>query len=112
MSDLTQAGQKLTVVFRVEPGCLGPDGKQYIEDFCELAVQVFARIDPELLDWDIVPRYDKTMPELQFKLGDRQLSSSQAERLLQQTKSFSMTQFEEQVNALLTKLIDHHLDRE
>ncbi|MFT6898769.1 MAG: hypothetical protein ACJA13_003196, partial [Paraglaciecola sp.] len=29
--------KKLTVTFRVEPGCLGPDGISHIEAFCKFA---------------------------------------------------------------------------
>lgn len=103
--------QKLTVVCRVEPGCLGPDGKQYIEEFCELAHRVFMRVNPEHILWDIIPRYDKTMPEIQYKFGERILTSAQADRYLQ-VCHLNLTQFEEQLNSLLTKLIDHHLNRE
>lgn len=109
--DMTPQSQKITVVCRVEPGCLGPDGKQYIEEFCELALRVFMRVNPEHIQWDIIPRYDKTMPEIQYKLGDRVLTSAQADRYLQ-VCHLTLEKFEEQLNSLLTKLIDHHLDRE
>ncbi len=29
-----RANKKLTVLFRVEPGSLGPDGSEHVEEFC------------------------------------------------------------------------------
>lgn len=29
--------RKIRLMYRVEPGCLGPDGANHIEDFCRFA---------------------------------------------------------------------------
>ena len=38
---------RLTIQIRIEPGCLGPDGKQHIDTFCTAASRVFAAIEPK-----------------------------------------------------------------
>ena len=56
--------KKLHIIFRVEPGCLGPQGDTHVEKFCEFAQQEFNTIDPELIHWDIIPRFDKSLDEI------------------------------------------------
>ncbi len=58
--------KKLTIQIRVEPGCLGPDGKAHIETFCTAAAKIFAAVEPELVNWTLLPRYDKQLPEQEF----------------------------------------------
>jgi hypothetical protein len=41
--------KKLTVTFRVGPGCLGPDGIDHIEGFCK-----FAKKEVDGLDSDFI----------------------------------------------------------
>lgn len=47
--------KKLTIQIRVEPGCLGPDGKAHIETFCAAAARIFAAVEPELVNWTCCP---------------------------------------------------------
>ncbi|HHQ4480696.1 TPA: hypothetical protein ACSP1H_001176 [Aeromonas veronii] len=47
----TPIEKKLTIQIRVEPGCLGPDGKEHIETFCAAAAKIFAAVEPELVSW-------------------------------------------------------------
>ena len=66
--------------FRLEPGCLGPTGLDYIEDFCTLVNKVqfslpFAKLT-------VIPRYDKTLPEWEFLLNSKLISEQQAGRFL------------------------------
>ncbi len=47
--------KKLTIQIRVEPGCLGPDGKEHIETFCVAAAKIFEAVEPELVSWVLIP---------------------------------------------------------
>ena len=44
MTTQTPTEKKLTIQIRVEPGCLGPDGKEHIETFCVAAAKIFAAL--------------------------------------------------------------------
>jgi len=59
--------KKLTVVVRVESGCLGQDGGKCIEEFCKVAHLEFSAIDSGLINWQVLPRLDKSLPEIQYK---------------------------------------------
>lgn len=54
---------KLTVVFRVEPGCLGPQGANSVDEFCLFAQSKVESLDSDYVIWSIIPRNDKTLPE-------------------------------------------------
>jgi len=43
--------QKLAVTYRVEPGCLGPQGVDYIDDFCIFAEKAVAELDSDFVRW-------------------------------------------------------------
>ncbi len=73
---------KLTVVVRVEPGSLGPDGQDLVEGYCEVANQSFSKIHPELIEWQVVPRFDKTLPEMEFSLNSKKLNAEQTNKML------------------------------
>ncbi len=107
-TELTDA--KLTLLFRVEPGCLGPDGKVYIDEFCHLAQQAFASNQHPWLAIKIVPRYDKQRPETEYLLGERGLNRSKAERYMM-LHGKALSQLECQLNDLISDLIDHYLRR-
>lgn len=102
--------KKLTVTFRVEPGCLGPDGVEHIEAFCKFAKQQVANLDNEFIRWVIVPRFDKTLPETEYKTNNKRLDHAKAEKYL---KVFDkdLEQFEEHLQDKLALLIDHYLGR-
>lgn len=73
-------GKKLTVTYRVEPGCLGPDGADKIDAFCVYAQQQVQLLDLDYVSWSIIPRNDKSLPELEFDIDGKRMSDSQAER--------------------------------
>lgn len=76
----TQQENKLTITFRVEPGCLGPQGADHVNEFCKLAQHSFKTIEAELIHWDIIPRFDKSLDEIEFKLNNKLLNSSQTSK--------------------------------
>ncbi len=74
--------KKLTIVFRVEPGCLGPDGGEHVEEFCNSAKIDFEYADSDYIYWEIIPRHDKSLPEMQFKVGNKILTHEKAVKYL------------------------------
>lgn len=74
--------QKLTVLMRVEGGSLGPEGLSHLEKFCEFAQNKAISEQWNGHLWEFQPRIDITLPEISFKIGDKQLSQSQTEKYL------------------------------
>ncbi len=78
---MTPIENKLTILYRIEPGCLGPDGDQHVDQFCTLANKQVAdnsALLNHIVTWVIEPRWDKTLPEMQFKLIRKTISHDQA----------------------------------
>lgn len=82
MTTTLPPGKKLTVTFRVEPGCLGPQGDQHVSAFCQFAQTQMAAKDAAFINWDICPRHDKSLPEVDFQLAGKRLTRDQAARYL------------------------------
>ena len=74
--------KKLTVTYRVEAGCLGPDGLNYITDFCNFAQSELQISDSDYIVWNIVHREDKTLPEIQYGLLGKIINDGKAEKYL------------------------------
>lgn len=72
----------LTLVYRVEPGCLGPEGISQIEDFCQFAQSNISTASHDFLSMKIIPRYDKTISELQYQINQKILSQDQVVKYL------------------------------
>lgn len=102
--------KKMTVICRVEPGCLGPAGADHIEAFCPVAAARLADSDGDVICWQVEPRYDKSLPEMECRLGMRQLSHDQAERFL---ALFNITfdDFQTHFDETLSSLIDDYFQR-
>jgi len=100
--------KKITVVIRVEPGCLGPDGNDHVEEFCSVAQIEVEPIDSDFVNWEVVPRFDKSLPEIQYKATNKMLTHDQAAKYLELFNK-KLDEFEEHVNEKLAILIDQHL---
>lgn len=100
--------KKLTVVSRIEPGCLGPDGIEHIDEFCTTAQQAFDGIDADFIQWQLSPRHNKNLPEMQYKLMNRLLSHDKADKYLQLFDK-SLDEFETHLHEKLAELIDDYL---
>ncbi len=74
--------QKLTVTYRIEPGCLGPEGSRYVDDFCDFAQVRVEELDADFIHWDIAPRNDKSLPEMGYHVAKKKLSHDKADQYL------------------------------
>lgn len=99
------ADKKLTVTFRVEPGCLGPDGKSLIEAFCSYAQQDIKLLDLDYVNWHITPRFDKSLPEIQYNIHGKRISHDQANKYIALFGK-QLSELEEHLDDRLTSLID------
>mgnify|MGYP000403610622 CR=1 FL=1 len=101
----------LTILIRVEPGSLGPDGLDHIESFCQFCQKVFSKTTSKNLDWQIIPRYDKTLPEMSVLLNNKHLNIDKAEQLLA-LYQLSFDELEENSMERISNLIDRYLGHE
>lgn len=102
--------KKITITFRIEPGCLGPEGASHVDRFCQQAQQKLQAIFPAFINWQVVPRHDKTLPELDYGVTGRPLTRDQAGRYLSVFEQ-DIDQFEEHVFDELPELIDQYFGR-
>ena len=100
--------KKLTVISRIEPGCLGPEGESYVEDFCKFAEKELASLDSDFVHWQLTPRRDKSLAEMQYLLQSKRISHDQAEKYLQLFNE-SLDEFEHHLHEELAHLIDNFL---
>ena len=103
--------KKLTLLYRLEPGCLGPSGKEYIEEFCRYAQEKFATLHADILQCEIVPRHDKSLAEIQYKLKDRLLAQDKVAKYLSAFNR-NIEEIEDQINSILVDLINQYMSRE
>lgn len=102
--------KKLTVMFRVEPGCLGPDGKDHIEGFCKYAKKEVVGLHSDFIRWVITPRWDKSLPESEYKTNNKRLDHDKAEKYLS-VFGQELDDFEEALQDKLAEMIDEYLGR-
>ncbi|MDP5039346.1 MAG: hypothetical protein NWQ26_00530 [Paraglaciecola sp.] len=102
--------KKLTVTFRVEPGCLGPDGIDHIEKFCKFAKQDVDTLDSDFVRWVITPRFDKSLLETEYKTNNKRLDHDKAQKYLR-VFGKELDDFEEHLQDRLAELIDEFLGR-
>ena len=100
--------KKLTVIFRVESGSLGPDGVDHVEPFCQQANEVFKTIDSDFIKWQIVPRHDKSLAEMAFKVLNKNLTHDQAEQYLA-VFGKNLEEFEDRLIQTLSQLVGDYL---
>jgi len=100
--------KKLCVTFRLEPGCMGPQGMEHIEAFCQLAQKKVNETDTEFVEWTIVPRHDKTLPEIEYRLNNKRLSHEKAVKYLNMFEK-NLDEFEENLQDKLAVYIDDYL---
>lgn len=102
--------KKLTVTFRVEPGCLGPKGADLVEGFCEYADKNFKTIESSFVNWQIIPRFDKTLEEIQYQVNNKTLTQDKVIKYLSMFDS-NFDDFEEKMHDTLADQIDQYLNR-
>ena len=103
--------KQLRVIARVEPGSLGPEGISHVEQFCRYANKNMSTSMQHYSRWQIIPRYDKSLPEMEYFVADKKLNTIQVEKYLAFFETNSET-FEEEFYCKLTTLIEKFLSQE
>jgi len=104
------SSKKLRVIFRMEPGSLGPDGNQYIKEFCDFAQQQLQACAQAYLVWTVEPRFDKSLSEIEYHIAAKKLSRGKACQYL----SFfgeNLECFEEQLEDNFETIINQYFGR-
>lgn len=103
--------KKLHVLFRVEPGCMGPAGIDYIQDYCKYAQKKVENLHSEFVKWEIVARMNKKLPEMQFHAMGKKLNHKQAEKYLA-VFGQNLEEFEEHLHDMLALLVDEFWEKD
>ena len=102
--------KKLLVMYRIEPGCLGPQGTDYVEEFCVFAKKRLKDKHGHCLRWTIKPRYDKALPELEFQIKNGVVSRDNAAKYMD-SFNIDIDAFEEELEESLADLVDAFFER-
>lgn len=102
------AEKKLLVTYRVESGCLGPEGECYVPAFCDFAQAKVQSFNSDFIAWNIISREDKQQPEIQYNLASKRVNSAQASRYFALFGQ-SLDQFETDLAEKLASLIDEFM---
>ncbi len=100
--------KKLSVTYRVESGCLGPDGTDHVEKFCDFAQKSIQSLDSDYIAWNIVPRSDKNLPEMQYRAIGKKMNHAQADKYLA-VFGKSLDEFEIHLSDKLAALINEYM---
>lgn len=100
--------KKLSVLFRLEPGCLGPQGIEYVDSFCEFVNKQVQQ--PYFSELIIVPRFDKSLSEWEYQINNRNLDESKVAIYLSLFKT-DKNAFEQQFEEQLTENIELFFSR-
>ncbi len=102
--------KKLHVQFRLEPGCLGPQGLKHVDAFCLLAQKKLETKNDHFVKWEIIPRLDKSSPEITYKIKGKRLGIQQVSKYL---KVFNqeLSSFEDSLNDDIALLINLYLSQ-
>lgn len=101
--------KKLLVTYRVEGGCLGPVGHTYIDNFCDYAQQRIENKSSKFINLNVMPRHDKSIPEMQFKVLSKKVTHVQAEKYLS-IFGQSLDDFESELIDQITLLIKNYAE--
>jgi hypothetical protein len=99
---------RIQLLYRVEPGCLGPDGIDQIEAFCQFAAEKIP--PPNYAIFSFTPRYDKLLDEKEYSLMNRKISDAQVTNYFEKIDK-PLDEFESQVDELIAFAVDAFFNR-
>lgn len=105
-----QHHQKLSVICNIEAGCLGPEGGRHIDQFCLFAAKSLSALDVKFARWEVLPRTDKSVPEIQYGVMGKMINSDQAGKFLALFNE-DISHFESFITDQLAVLIDRYWGR-
>ncbi len=102
--------QKLNVTYRIEPGCLGPQGSEHVDDCCEFAEKRVIDWGADFIHWHITPRNDKKLAEMEYSVSTKKLDHDKADQYLQLFGK-SLDEFEDHIQGECVGLINEYFGR-
>jgi hypothetical protein len=102
--------KKLVVLCRIEPGCLGPDGVDHINAFCQVAERTLVNLNADVCHWFLAPRFDKNVIEIQYSLAGKVLSRDKALKFIASFEQ-NLDEIEGRFEDKLTQLINQYIAR-
>lgn len=100
--------KKLTIIFRVETGCLGPTGHEHVEAFCSYAQKAVESTNSNFINWKITPRNNSSEEEMEYNIDDKKLSDNQAKKYMALFDT-DFDEFDHQFHDKITLLIEQYL---
>lgn len=107
-SSVLPESKKLTVIVRVEAGCLGPEGASHVDAFCQEAMAEISQVDKHFVNWKMVPRHDRSLPEFEYLVNDKGLDQDKVDRYLSLFDR-NLDDFESDLNSYLITMIEQYL---
>jgi len=101
--------KKLTLVIRVEPGCLGPNGAEIVDDFCLQSYKDFEPLYSDFIHWRIEVRNDKILPEMDYYVVNKRLDANKAAQYLAVFEQ-NLAEIEATLEDKMATLINGYLD--
>jgi len=111
MSPNLSDDKKLHVLFRMEPGSMGPAGIDHIQDFCRYANDRVGALHSDVVVWQIVARMNKKLPEIHFQLAGKNITEAQAEKYLSLFGK-ELDDVQESLHDLLATLVDQFWEKD
>lgn len=102
--------KKLTIIFRVESGCLGPTGSEHVDAFCEYAQKEVESTNSNFIHWRIIPRKNKSEQEMEYKINNKKLSDVQTKKYMT-LFDIDFDKFDHEFHDKITLLIEQYLGR-
>jgi hypothetical protein len=101
---------QINALFRLEPGCLGPNGIDLAYAFCDqIKHDLQSQINNnQVINWRIEPRFDKTLPETEYSFNERPINPSQAKQLAEKL-GINLDDIEMNLHDMLAEWIDDFL---
>ncbi|MCF2857764.1 hypothetical protein L1286_09795 [Pseudoalteromonas sp. SMS1] len=98
---------QVCIQLRLEPGCMGPQGKEHIEAFCKKENTTPWQNNFAIVS--VVPRYDKTLPEWEYRLKNKLLKAEQVVRVVEM-HNITKADLEEEIETHIAQEIDLYME--
>ena len=102
--------KKLMIQYKMEPGCLGPQGESLVDEYCRYAQEKIDSLNGDFVHWVIEPRSDKKDPEIKYQINGKDLLPAMVERYLA-VFGRDLEEFEDQFNEQLMDYIEDFMGR-
>ena len=100
--------KKLTIIFRVESGCLGPTGHEHVDAFCVYAQKAVESTHSNFIHWQITPRNNSSEDEMEYIINGKKLSDEQAKKYMALFDT-DFDEFDHEFHDKITVLIEQYL---